>query len=139
MWHCISRTTLASREFAIPEDWLRLSPTCHHNDPQLMELARSFLEDDKNNAPAMFYLWGHSYEFDNDQNWDVIEELAAYIGNREEVWYATNIEIYDYVHAFRQLIFSMNEKKVYNSTNLDVYFQIDKKLYCVKPGENVLE
>ena len=134
-----ARTTMSSGNFNIPEDWLRLPPTCHHNDPNLMELARSFIEDFKCFAPAMFYLWGHSYEFDNDNNWNVIEEFAEYIGNRDEVWYATNIEIYDYVTAFRQLVFSMDEKRVYNPTNKEVYFHIDDKLYCVQPGENILE
>lgn len=134
-----ARTTLSTGSFALPEDWLRLSPTCHHNDPNLMELGRSFLEDEKYRAPALFYLWGHSYEFDNHNNWNVIEEFAAYIGGHDTVWYATNIEICDYVQAYRRLIFSMDEKIVYNPTNLDVYFQIDDKMYCVHPGDNVLE
>ncbi|MCR4719216.1 MAG: hypothetical protein K5768_06260 [Firmicutes bacterium] len=28
----------------------------------------------------MFYLWGHSYEFDNNDNWEVIENFAKFIG-----------------------------------------------------------
>ena len=31
-----SRTTISSRGFSIPEDWLRLEATCHHDDPKLM-------------------------------------------------------------------------------------------------------
>lgn len=134
-----ARTTLSSGNFKLPEDWLRLSPTCHHKNPGLMELARSFVEDFKYWAPAMFYLWGHSYEFDNDNNWNVIEKFAEYIGNRDEIWYATSIEIYDYVAAYKQLIFSMNETKVYNPTNQDLYFQIGESsddIYCAHPGYN---
>ena len=44
--------------------------------------------------------WGHSYEFDNNDNWEVIENFAEYIGGRDDVWYATNIEIYDYVKDY---------------------------------------
>ncbi|MBQ8802474.1 MAG: polysaccharide deacetylase, partial [Tyzzerella sp.] len=58
-----------------------------------------------------------------------------YIGNREEIWYATNIEVYDYVQAYNQLVFSANGKKVYNPTAYDIYFEKDKKIYCVKPDE----
>lgn len=39
------------------------------------------------------YVWGHSYEFDNHDNWDVIEKFCAYMGNRNDIWYATNLEI----------------------------------------------
>ena len=27
-------------------------------------------------VPRLLYIWGHSYEFDNDNNWNVIEEFA---------------------------------------------------------------
>lgn len=134
-----ARTVDSTGNFAIPMDWLRLNPTCHHNDNKLMELAHSFIEDMKYGQPALFYVWGHSYEFDDDNNWERIEGLAEYIGGRENVWYATNIEIYDYVAAFRQIVFSLDEKRVINPTNTNLYFQIDEKGYCVKPGESVLE
>ncbi len=29
-------------EFHLPEDWLILDPTCHHAEPELMELAEEF-------------------------------------------------------------------------------------------------
>ena len=40
----------------------------------------------------LFYLWGHSYEFDekHNNNWEVIRAFAAYIGKRDEIFYATN-------------------------------------------------
>ena len=47
----------------------------------------------------LFYVWGHSYEFDKDNNWEIIENFAEYVGKREDVWYVTNIEIYDYVNS----------------------------------------
>ena len=104
-----------------------------------MELARNFIEGETYGKPSIFYLWGHSYEFDDHNNWEVIETFAEYMGNRDNVWYATNIEIYDYVAAYEQLLFSLDEKRVYNPTNRNVYFQIDDKHYCIKPGENLLD
>lgn len=50
------------------------------------------------------YVWGHSYEFDNHDNWNVIEDFCAYMGGRNDIWYATNIEIIDYMDAARRLI-----------------------------------
>ena len=92
-----SRTCITTESFGIPTDWLRLPTTCHHKNPKLMQLAEEFLQDKTShyfwsnaNAAKLFYLWGHSYEFPRDNNWNVIEEFASYIGGREdEIWYAT--------------------------------------------------
>lgn len=69
----------------------------------------------------MFYLWGHSYEFDNDDNWNVIEEFAAHTGGKDDIWYATNIEIYDYVKAYEALSVSVDESIIHNPTDIDVW------------------
>ena len=132
-----SRTTEATHKFDIPKDWLRLPATCHHKDPRLMELARQFVESNWNRKPALFYLWGHSYEFEADQNWSVIEEFAEYIGNREDIWYATNIEIYDYIAAYEQLIVSMDGRKLQNPTATALYVEIGSGIVCVPAGETL--
>ena len=131
-----SRTTESTLKFQIPKDWLRLPATCHHKNPALMDLARSFAAPQLTESPKLFYLWGHSYEFEADDNWHVIEEFAEFIGNRSDIWYATNIQIYDYVHAYQQLIFSANGQTVYNPTSATVYFELcGKDRYVLKPGE----
>lgn len=135
-----ARSTLTTEGFGIPTDWLRLRATCHHANPRLMELAKKFVEQKNERGPMLFYLWGHSYEFDYDKphnNWGVIEAFAAYMGGREDIWYATNIEIYDYIAAYNRLIFSMDYSRVYNPSCTTVYFKTDKGLYTVGPGETV--
>ena len=132
-----ARTTVSTEKFDIPTDWLRMPTTCHHNNPRLMELAQEFVNNTWK-KPVLFYLWGHSFEFEGKDNWHVIEEFAEYMGNREEIWYATNIEIYDYIKAYEQLQFSVNGEKVYNPTNTELCFARGKNVYCVKPGEIVL-
>lgn len=121
-----SRTVISTEKFDIPNDWLRLPATCHHNNPRLMELAEEFLGDTParhfwQEKPKLFYLWGHSYEFNNDDNWDIIERFAEKVGNRKDVWYATNMEIYDYVQAFNRLIFSVDGKRVKNPSAVDLW------------------
>ena len=130
-----SRTVASTENFTIPTDWLRMPATCHHNNPRLMELAKSFVENSYDRAPALFYVWGHSYEFEADDNWNVIEEFAEYIGGREEIWYATNIEVYDYIAAYKQLQFSTDGSKVYNPTAVTLHFEYAGVSYCVAPGE----
>lgn len=137
-----SRTIKSTEKFDIPDDWLRLPATCHHNNPRLMELARSFVEDKpyksyRSRPPKLFYLWGHSYEFHDNDNWNIIQEFAEFMGNREDIWYATNIEIYRYVKAYDSLQFSANGKMVYNPSAIDVYLCYFGDEICVPSGKTV--
>ena len=130
-----ARTVWSSHNFDIPSDWLRLRPTCHHSDPALDELSDKFLNEDPRRTPWMFYLWGHSYEFEEHDNWDLIENFAKKMGGRPDVWYATNIEIYDYVKAYESLQFSFDAKIVKNPSAYEIFFAIDGKDYSIAPGE----
>lgn len=119
-----SRTVISTENFSMPEDWLRLKPTCHHKNERIMELGDMFLKGNPRTA-QMFYLWGHSYEFDENtpnSNWELIEEFAKKMGGHDDIWYATNIEIYDYTKAFEALEFSTDGKIVHNPTATDVWF-----------------
>ena len=134
-----ARTTYQTEKFDIPTDWLRLPSTCRHKNPRLMELAKKFAESAPR-RPQLFYLWGHSYEFDDDNNWDLIENFAKYTGGRDDVWYATNIEIYEYIDDYNRLVFSADGQTVYNPTLRTLYFNNEAKTECVRsiaPGETL--
>ena len=132
-----ARTVESTHSFWLPGDWLKLPATCHHNDPELMKLADEFLNLNEWRFPALFYLWGHSYEFDEKNNWEVIENFAEKMGGKKDIWYATNIEIYDYVEAFKSLRFSTDMTLVYNPTALPVWFEYAEKTYEVEPGMTI--
>lgn len=132
-----ARTVMATHDFNIPQDWLRLAATCHHKDPMLDQLCDTFLSTYTSFRSCLFYLWGHSYEFEADNNWDVIERFARKMGGHDDIWYATNIEIVTYVNAFRQLVFSADGTRVHNPTALPLYMEAEGKPVCVQPGETV--
>ena len=132
-----SRTVESTEQFEVPTDWLRMPATCHHRNPKLMALAQTFVESEPIRSPQLFYLWGHSYEFEKDDNWKIIEDFCAYMGNRNEIWYATNMEIYEYVQAYHQLVFSMDSSVVYNPSAIDVYFSWNRVVHCVKAGKQL--
>ncbi len=139
--HCgivYARTVMTTNDFRIPKDWMRLAATCNHISPELMSLAKRFVEEKASRAPYLFYLWGHSYEFDRDNNWNVIEEFAAYTGGREEIWYATNIQIYDYIDAYNRLIFSIDGKRVKNPSCTKIWFDYSGKIFEIQAGELAL-
>ncbi len=93
-----SRTVESTHSFDICSDFYKWGATCHHNDEKLMDLAEQFVNL-KTDKPQVFYLWGHSYEFDVYNNWEIIERLCEYISGRDDIFYATNGEIYNAFNA----------------------------------------
>lgn len=136
---CYARTAAETENVRFPENWLEWSCTCRHANPKLMALAKRFVEENIHyEADArLFSMYGHSYEFDLDNNWALIEEFAALVGGREEIWYATNIEVYDYVMAYQSLQVSADQSIVYNPSAQDVWFSHKKTIYCVKAGQTI--
>ena len=134
------RTTISTYNFELPKNWLTLNPTCHHRDEKLFELAEQFVNEKPGFGRSwLFYVWGHSYEFDNDNNWDRMEKFAQITGGKDDVWYATNMEIYDYVNAYNSLIFSVDGNTVYNPTLIDVWAYSDGETICIKSGQTYIK
>ena len=131
-----ARTTESTGNFEIPTDWLRMPATCHHNHPKLMEYAEQFLKIDGSHGVAhLFYLWGHSYEFEEKNNWEVIERFAEYMGGRDDVWYATNGEIYDYVRDWNRMEWSADCKTVTNPSARTLYVRYGADVFEIGAGE----
>lgn len=87
------RTVEASHSFEIPKEPLKLKATCHHDDDMLFEFAEKFLKaEPKENEQMLFYVWGHSYEFDVNNNWDRIEEFCKMMSGKADIFYGTNRE-----------------------------------------------
>lgn len=132
-----SRTVRSTHRFDVPNDWLRLDPTCHHDDPELFPLLERFLTEPNPFGAWLFYLWGHAYEFEANDNWHVIREFAGRAGGHPDVWYCTNIEVCDYVNAFRRLLFSADGGRVHNPTDKTLWFELDGAVHKVRGGETI--
>ena len=85
------RTVEATHGFAVPENPILLKATCHHDDPQLFDLAKQFLESEPE-TPQIFYIWGHSYEYYVKDNWDRLEKLCRMFADRRDIFRGTNRE-----------------------------------------------
>lgn len=138
-----ARTVTSTGDFRLPQDWYRLTATCHHNDPRLFELLETFRSDSPDKAPYdrdpwLFYVWGHAYEFDAAQNWDRIESFAEKAEGMDDVWYAANGEIFDYITAYRTLLsYSAAGDRVRNLSATDIWLECDRKLMCIPSGATV--
>ena len=132
-----------NNEFDLPADWYQWMPTAHHDNPNILAWAKDFVDMDVNaqycssRRPKLFYVWGHSFEFERNGNWNRLHEICDELAGKEDIWYATNMEIYEYVTAYNSLVFSADGRRVYNPTLFEIWFDDDRKLYCIKPGETL--
>ena len=86
----------------------------------------------------MFYIWGHSHELKTEENWAQIEAILKALSNNEKIWYATNIEIYNYMTAQKQLQISVDERTFYNPTAIDVWVERNKEeIIHIPAGQTV--
>ncbi len=131
-----SRTTKSTGNFKLPEDFMLWHPTCHHS--ACMECADHFFQPwGWNNCSQLFYVWGHSYEFARENNWSLIEEFCQKMARREEIWYATNIEIYEYIQALKLLQISANQKQIYNPSVQELWITCKEETIKIGSGETV--
>lgn len=119
--------------FAFPENFLEWKPTCHHNH-NLLGFGEAFKNIKKKQYLYMMYVWGHSYEFDRDNNWEVIEQFCEMMSNQDDIWYATNIEIVDYMDAYNRLQFAADLSFVYNPSAISVWLIINDDKAVEVPG-----
>lgn len=131
-----SRVVGSTHSFAMPNDYLMWQSTCHHNH-KLLENSDAFLALNKQQYLYMFYVWGHSYEFRIDNNWHLIEEFCEKVGGKSDIWYATNIEIVDYMNAAKRLKMSIDASCIYNPSACSVFVSIDNNHYEIKGGETL--
>ncbi len=88
-----SRTVEESFSFEPQENLYRFNPTVYHrNWDKMFSLAEEFISL-KPTSPKVFYIWGHSYEFDIKDEWDRFEEFCRLISGKEDIYYGTNTEV----------------------------------------------
>ena len=137
------RTAGASNNFLLPDDFKVWVPTTHHNECETP--VKRFLYNVEKapwRAGGVLYIWGHSYELDNTNypvGWEKLEEILSELhGRNYDIWCATNIEIYDYVNATKQIRRSADGKLFYNPTDIDVWVSNDDQPVCIGACQSVV-
>ena len=120
--------------FGIPDSFMEWHTTCHHNH-DLLAKGNTFLG--LKNKLALMYVWGHSYEFNDQNNWGLIEEFCAKMANKEDIWYATNIEICEYLLATKAIVTSADCHIIHNPTALTLWGEWDDEPFKIAPGETL--
>lgn len=129
------RTARASHvdgHFSAPTNWLRWGVSCHIEG---FHKAWKYFED-LSRADKLFFWWGHSYEFEKKYGWGLLENIALQLQNAS-VWHATNRAVYDYVQAWRALLWSLDLHAVQNPSSQEVWFLKDGTLFSILPGSTL--
>ena len=133
-----SRTVRSTYSYSLPEDFTAWHPTCHHREDVLARLDHFLSYIGRFRGGRVLYVWGHSYEFHDNDNWELIEEFcrkAAAAADR--VWFATGLEIYDYARAVSMLRFDAGMTQATNLSGQTVWLEVDGQVVPVTPGETV--
>ncbi len=83
-------------------------------------------------------LWAATCHHGNcvkDGERELIEEFARKMGGHDEIWYATNIEIVDYLAAAKGLIVSANGRLIENPRALPVWIEFQGRAVQLLPGK----
>ena len=132
-----SRVVGSSDSFALPENPYRWQATCHHNH-RLMELGEEFLGLYKKQYLYLMYVWGHSYEFDDRDNWDLMESFCRMMGGKDDIWYCTNIQFLDCLDDYARLQFAADNSFVFNPNIRDCWVSVnDQDPIRIPAGRNI--
>ena len=125
------RGAIESCNFLHPDDFMDWAPSFHFDDryPTIWEDFITPLWDGK-----LLFVFGHSFEFDPDK-WERIEDFCRLAGGHPDVWYATNLEVYEYINAWRGLSCTVDLSVIKNNSSREIWVRCAGRLVCIKPGE----
>lgn len=135
-----SRTTASTYNLVIPENFPTWHPTCHHNESEkpINQLIYN-IEKAPWRAGGLLYIWGHSYEFSQKDAAVDFDEMERRVARLSEygygIWFATNVEIMDYLKAQKELRVTADGTKFYNPTQIDVWATNGETPVCFKAGQ----
>ena len=130
------RNAGVSGGLSVPADFLDWTPSCHHTGaPAVIEKFRNEWIHQPWQYGALLFIWGHSFEFDRADNWELAEQICSSLAGIDDVWFATNIEIYDYITAQRALVISCDGDVIFNPSAVDVWVSQNGSPICIKGGE----
>jgi peptidoglycan-N-acetylglucosamine deacetylase len=132
-----SRTTQNAEVCFPPAEPLAWPSTSHQfaENPTVPERFKAWLENPR--QQGVFFVWGHGFEFQNRQEWEALERIYKPLAGHAEVWYCTNIQLFDYETARQRLVIAANRKTAFNPSGIPVWVNVDGKLQAIPAGATV--
>lgn len=92
-----ARTTVATNDFKKQSNLFVFKPTLSFTKDisAANKLCDEFLNLQSDNF-SLFYIWGHSYEFDVEDRWTQFEDFCRKLSGKSDILYCTNKEAFSY-------------------------------------------
>jgi peptidoglycan/xylan/chitin deacetylase (PgdA/CDA1 family) len=132
-----ARTCRNSTDVFPPANPLLWDTTAHQyrTNPTVPELFEKFYSNSR--STGVFFVWGHGYEFHDKDDWDGLERIYKPLSGKSDVWYCTNIALFDYEAARQRLAIAANRKSAFNPSGIPVTLKCDDRFIDVPPGETI--
>lgn len=88
-----------------------------------------------NEELALCQIVGHSYDLDAACLWEKMDGILRRISESEDILPMTHLEIVRYMRAMQQAV--ITDRSIYNPSESTLWFRVDGKVCCVKPGETI--
>lgn len=140
MAHCVrhcgfayARISEESNDYSIPEDFYRWRGSKFHWDSDLEDFIRGFLETDR--EQALCQLVGHSYDLDVLDLWEKMEQICRWVGENDDVWPATHIELVRYLSNMSRA--TITDREIINESSAELWFAVDGAIVSLQPGGKI--
>lgn len=92
----------------------------------------------KHPGNVLLYVWGNSFEFEREHNWDLIQEFCKRMQDLPEIWYATYIEVADYCTARKRIVISAGGAVIQNLSYQDILLSVNGQTVSDSGGKIVV-
>lgn len=89
---------------------------------------------DNSRRGGVFFIWGHGFEFHDRNDWEALERIYRPLSGKPDVWYCTNIDLFDYDDARKRLVIAANRRTAFNPSGLAVTILVDGVVMEIPPG-----
>ncbi|WP_431157862.1 polysaccharide deacetylase family protein [Winogradskyella poriferorum] len=128
------RTIADTHQYGFPENYFMWHPTCH--DSRVMEHLDSYLKLN-NKELSLLYVWGHSWEFDDENRWKNMIVFCEAIAMAEDIWFVSHGELTEYLLSTNKVKIEGN--KIYNpEENPTVWITLSDGPKKINPGETLI-
>lgn len=131
-----ARMTSMVPDLRMPDNFLRWQPTCRDSG-DLIGCARSFTGAGPSQRGLILCVWGHTWEIERKGYWPVMEDFCALAGGRSDTWYATCLEIADYVEATRRMRCSVDGRLLHNPSSIPIHASSGSEEIVIAPGQTL--
>lgn len=127
------RTVNDTHEFNFPKNYMMWHPTCH--DSKVLDHLDTYLNLNEQQL-SVFYVWGHSWEFGNEERWNNMVKFCESIGKSNDIWSVGHGQLTNYLLATENVI--VNEQKILNPLgNLPIWLNLSSGIKKLDPGKSI--